>query len=181
MRIDKMQMRTGMIIAGLAVAYAGLLWWPAHRHIRSLEAQITENEQALGIARDRTDGLAKLANEVNKLRAEVAGSNKEIPDQGEMAAMLRELSVQIENENLTGQGINMLAAKAGHDYLTQPVELTFSGRSLDAFRFVNRLENMPRLVQVESVAMRQESGTQGQRVKASMRLNTFFYTPEAQP
>lgn len=181
MRIDHKQMRMSLIIVGLAVAYVGLLWWPVQNDIGALRAKIAKSEQELGIARDRTDGLAKLAEEVNRLRHEVAGSNKEVPAQSEMAAMLRELSVQIESENLTGQGINMLAAKAGEDYLTQPVELTFSGRSLDAFRFVNRLENMPRLVQVESVAMRQEPDSGGQRVKASLRLNTFFYTPEVHP
>ena len=144
MRIDRLQLRTGLLILGLVAGYSAALWWPTHRQIQTLHTRINVAEQELGIVRDRTDGLAKLAEEVQKLRAEVKSSNKEIPEQGEMASMLRELSVQIENDNLAGQGINMLAAEAGDDYLTLPVELTFSGLSLDAFRFVNRLERMPR-------------------------------------
>ena len=182
MRIDRLQLRTGLIILGLVAGFAAAGWWPAQRQKQTLRNRIDVAEQELGIARNRTDGLAKLAEEVQKLRDEVKSSNKEIPEQGEMASMLRELSVQIENENLTGQGINMLAAEAGADYLTLPVELTFSGQSLDAFRFVNRLERMPRLVQVESMTMRREPNSKGDRIKTSMRLNTFFcYVEERQP
>ena len=182
MRIDKIQLRTALVVVGLVIAYAGILWWPAHQDIKSLRASIKEAERELGIALDRTDDLARLTDEVQKLRDEVTSSNKEIPEQSEMASMLRELSVQIENENLAGQGINMLAAEAGTDYLTLPVELTFSGQSLDAFRFVNRLEKMPRLVQVESMTMRREAGSKNDRVKTSMRLNTFFcYVEESRP
>ncbi len=182
MRIDRTQIRTGLIILGLVVVYAAAVWFPSHRRIQTLRGRIASAEQELGIARDRTDGLTRLAEQVHKLRAEVKSSNKQIPEQGEMASMLRELSVQIENENLAGQGINMLAAQAGDDYLTLPVELTFSGKSLDAFRFVNRLEGMPRLVQVESMTMRHEPNSGGGRVKTSMRLNTFFcYTEDAKP
>ncbi len=182
MRMDKAQLRTVLIIMGVVLAYVGLVWYPAFAERNSLLEQIAEADEKLGVARDRSDGLAKLKQEVAKLRAEKESTNKEIPSKDEMAELLHEISVQIESENLTGQGINMLTEESGEDYDTQPLELTFSGNALDAFRLIHRLESMPRLVQIDSVTIRREHRSEGQNVNTSMRLNAYLsHTGEDKP
>jgi len=151
MRVDKSQMRFGLIVAGLVVAYAAGLWWPQANAIKKFNGQIAEAEQQLGMTKGRTDGLAELATEVDDLRRMVETNNKEIPEHAELATVLRDISLQIESTNLAGQGISTKPTIEKPDYVALPVDLTFSGSSVSVFRFIDRVESMRRLTQVEGM------------------------------
>lgn len=176
MRVSKSQLRfAGGLLAG-ATLFAAVGWWPMVRDIRQIESQIAQAETDLGLTRGRTDGLAQLAMRVEDLRAQSAMNNKEIPQSAEMAGVLRQLSVQIEHASLTGQGISTLESRQREEVIELPVELTFSGQSQLVFGFVERIENMPRLIHVDSLRIARDATQKGQ-VNASVKLRTFF-SPE---
>jgi len=177
MRVDKSQIRFGLIIAGLVAVYAGGLWWPQTRQIKSLNAKIAQAERDLGMTRGRTDGLSKLAAEVDELRRQIATNNKRIPRHAELATVLREISLQIETMNLTGQGISTRPTIEKPDYVALPVDLTFTGSSVAAMRFIDRMESMPRLTQVESFEIRKDPD-KPDRVQADVKLMTYFSQSE---
>jgi len=177
MRVDKSQLRFGLIIAGLVAAYAVGLWWPQARRINKLHADIAEAETQLGLTRGRTDGLSQLADQVDDLRRQVETNNKEIPRHAELATVLRDISLQIESMDLTGQGISTQPTIERTDYVALPVDLTFSGSSVSAFRFIDRIESMRRLTQVESMEVR-KMPDQPDQVQAMVKLKTYFSQSE---
>jgi Tfp pilus assembly protein PilO len=173
MRVSKQQMRLGVIVAGVLGLYFALAWWPIVRDMKNLRQDIVTAEESLGIARGRTDGLIKLAERVDELRARAAANNKVIPESSEMAAVLRRLSLEIEAAELTGQGMSTLDTEHRRDVIERPVELTLSGHSPAVFGFVERIEAMPQLIHVESVLI-QRAKEEPRKVDAAVRIRTFF-------
>jgi Tfp pilus assembly protein PilO len=161
-------------IAVLVVGGIGLgLIMPLWHNTKQTRLEIGQLERDLGIKRGRTDGLSALAMEVDGLRSRIAANNKVIPPRIELAEVLRELSVQIESENLVSQGISTEAAVDGTDYTALPLELTLSGRAPAIFRFVDRIESMPRMIQVNSLDIETDKPTD-QAVEAKVKLHTFY-------
>lgn len=177
MQLDKRQMRFGLVILGLVVVYVAGLWWPQQRQISATQNQIAEFEQQLGLTKGRTDGLSILAGEVDELRRMIATNNKEIPEHAELATVLREISLQIETMQLTGQGISTRPTVEKDDYVILPVDLTFRGGSTSVFRFINEIESMRRLTQVESIEVIKSIDTPGE-VQANVKLMTYFSQSE---
>ncbi len=159
-----------LLLVGL---FTGLVWWPAHSGIRQLRTDISEAEEKLGIARDRSDGLALLAGEVERLRERKNSTNKVIPMADEKAEVLRTLSVYVEDQNLTDRNMSTDPEQATENYLVMPVHIEFTGDSLAAFEFVHRLESMTKMVQVEELDMRMPDPTVPD-VRTSLKLNTYF-------
>ncbi len=173
MRASKSQVRLASIIAIAVAVYAALAWWPLMRDIQRTRQQIATGEKELGITRGRTDGLAQLAHRVDQLRARSAMNNKDIPASAEVAGVLRQLSLEIEAASLTGQGISTRESQKRDEVIELPVELSFAGPSTAVFGFVERIENMPRLIQVDSMQI-QRNADKGGTVDAAVRLRTFF-------
>jgi Tfp pilus assembly protein PilO len=177
MLVDREQLRATIVVVAIVLVFVVGLWAPLSNRAGELEAEILKLEGDLGVTRGRTDGLGELASEVDRLQAKVAETNKLIPQQGELAGLLRELSTQIETEALTDQNLATGSQQVSDEYATLPVELTFSGDSPAVFRFVRRVERMPRLVQVERLFIDRRDEAEGV-VSAEMDLKTFFYTTE---
>ncbi len=176
MPVERAELRLIAALLCVVAVFTVGLWLPNVSRAQELREEILKLEKDLGVSRDRSDDLARLAHDVDRLREKMASTNKVIPEQGELAGFLRELSVQIDQEQLTDQGLSTGSIREGDEYTTLPVELTFSGNSLAVFRFVNRVEEMPRLVQVDRLVV--EDGPEDGRVQVEMDLNTFFYTTE---
>jgi len=177
MQLDNRQLRFGLFIAGLVGVYVVGLWWPQQRSISARQSEIAEYEQQLGLTKGRTDGLTQLVGEVDDLRRLIATNNKEIPEHAELANVLREISLQIETMKLTGQGISTRPTVEMDDYVMLPVDLTFKGESTSVFRFIDRIESMRRLTQVESIEVLKSIDTPGE-VQANVKLNTYFSQSE---
>jgi Tfp pilus assembly protein PilO len=178
MPVRKSHLRLIAIVAGLVAAFGAGVWWPMSHQIKKHRARIAEAEAELGITRGRTDGLAQLARQVDRLRAQVAMNNKVIPNHAEMAGILRELSLHIEALELTGQGITTLEMQDRDEVIVLPVELTFRGESEAVFAFVRRVERMRRMVQIDSLEIVRRPG-ESRQVDALVRLRTFFSPDEA--
>lgn len=173
MRVNQAKLKFAGILAFAAACFFALLWWPMVSSIKQVQAEIVQAEADLGLTRGRTDGLTQLAQRVDDLRAQAALNNKEIPDSAEMAAVLRQLSLQIERADLAGQGISTFDSEKRDEVIEVPVELTFSGRSPLVFSFVEQIEDMPRLVQVDSLQIATDPQDPRQ-VNARVRVRTFF-------
>ena len=177
MSIDRAQVRFSLIVVGLVVAFAAGLWGPTYWQIRRIHRQIAQAESDLGIKRGRTDGLAMLAHEVEQLRREIAGTSKTIPAHADLAEVLRELSTQIEAEKLTSQGISTPAGVTADDHAEMPVQLSVRGPSTAVFALVRRVENLPRLIQFDSIRIQRDDKSPNQ-VQANMKLTTYYGTQE---
>ena len=178
MSIDRSQLRFTLNVIALIAVFVGGLWGPTFWQIRRIHQQIAKAESDLGIKRGRTDGLAILAHEVERLRRTIATNRKTIPVRSDLADVLRDLSTQIEAEKLTSKGISTPATVTAVDHTEMPVQLTVKGSSTAVFALVRRVENLPRLIQFDSLTVQRDEKSPGQ-VQASMKLTTYYGTQEA--
>ncbi len=174
---NRLHLKIGLIVFVVIVLGGVGLWLPAWLNIKDMHGQIAKAEEQLGIARGRTDGLAQLAREVEQLRSQVATNNRIIPAQAELANVLRQLSVQLDEHGLTGKGMSTGEARPVADCQGLPVSLTVTGRGQDVLKFVQSVESLPRMIQVESLAMGTGKDQDG-RVEADLELTTFFSSSE---
>lgn len=172
-------------IASLLVVGVGLgLILPLYAKTRDVRSEIAQLEHDLGIQRGRTDGLSALAMQVADLREQAARNNKTIPSQIELANLLRELDDQIEAERLTSRGISTEQAVEQEETTRLPLELTLYGPAPAIFRFIDRVESMPRMIQVDELEIERDFAAENRRrsdaeikpghVEARVRLNTFY-------
>lgn len=176
MRIERHQLQMAAVIAGSIALYAGVVWWPQKHHIAELQEQIAEAEDQLGVARGQTDALARLARDVDQLRRQVTQNHKTIPARADMGELIRQLSLQIDRAQLAGQNITTEPAEPADDAMALPVVLTFEGSGAAVFDLVDRIENMPRLMQVQSLRLHSEDPAAG-RVRGALHLRTYFQPP----
>lgn len=176
MRIDPTQKKIAAAVALLVALFVGLGWWPARRDIVALRKQIAETqEQILGTA-GKAEDLVRLDHEVKMIQREIASTSKVIPTQGELAELVRQLSATIQTAQLRDQSISTEPTVQGENYATLPIRVTFAGEAPNAFRFVNAVEAMPRLMQITSMEL--STGKDAQQVSAQFELNTYFYTTQ---
>jgi Tfp pilus assembly protein PilO len=177
-RIDVTQKRTMVGVAVIAALFGGLLWYPAQRDMTRISQQIALAQQELMGTQGKTVSLKELAVEVQRMDAELKSSKRVIPREGELADLLRDLNQQIAEARLGEQSVVTKPQIEGQGYLTMPVEVNFRGDSRSAFALMNRVESMPKLVQVTGLRMQTERGSN--RIEAQLELNSFFYANREQ-
>lgn len=176
MRIDPTQKK---IAAGMTLAVAlfvGLGWWPASRDIAALRKHIDQTQEEIVRTAGKTEDLMRLHEEVKSIRHEIESTSKVIPTQGELADLVRQISATIESAELADQSISTEPTVLGEDYATLPIRVTFKGPAPNAFRFINAVEAMPRLMQVTSMELAKDKNPD--LVAARLELNTYYYTPQ---
>ncbi|MBI1367440.1 MAG: type 4a pilus biogenesis protein PilO [Planctomycetes bacterium] len=160
----------------LIAAFVGLGWYPLRRDIQRLRAQIAQTQQSILGAEGKADDLTELDRTVKQIRQEIASTSKVIPEQGELANLIRELSTTMEASHLTDPSIATDATVLGANYATMPIRVSFKGKSADAFDFIRKIDHMSRLVQVTNLDFHGQNG-EG-LINAEMKLNTYFYTTQ---
>ncbi len=178
--IDKsMRWQIGVAAGALSLLIVLGLCMPMWMGINTLRSEIDAAEERLGIARGRTDGLARLAREVNRLREEVAATSRVIPSEPDLAAVLRQLSVESQQQQLQPDGMSTGDPVHSDDWFAVPVGVVLTGQSRDVFAFIDQVEQMPRMIQVDAYTMVAEPEHNG-RVEAALKLTTF-YAPDDLP
>ncbi len=174
MPINFAEWRRPLIVIAALVLLTVLAWWPVHQRTGALRGQIGQLEQDLALAENRAGRLTQLKGRVENLTVRLGGESRQVPPYRQLPEVLRELSLQIDNEQLTNQGMSTLNARHDRDYIALPVEMSFAGDGLSAFRFVNRLESMRQLVQIDTLSLKLHEGREQANVQASLRLNLYF-------
>lgn len=174
MRIDSSQ-KTLLAVLVLAIGTFVLLgWYPAHRDIKRLRAEIDTTVHQLSGSAEKTKGHPELHETVQRLKRELAATSKTIPHQGELAGLIREVSTRAEAQQLREQNLSTKPTVESAHYVTLPVEILCRGDALAAFGYVNQLEQMPQLVQLTGLYLSSDPDKSG-AVETRLTLNTFFY------
>ena len=179
MQLSKSQMRWAIAFVVVTLVMTGGLWWPAQMRISKLKTQIVSAEEELGIVRGRTDGLAQLALEVEKLRIRSSSNNKQIIQQSELSDLLREFSLQIEAAEMTGQGISTGQTEVEEEWVALPVDMTFEGNSVNVFALIQQIESLPWMLRIEGMKIDRHKDHPDQ-VDASVYLTTYFRPEEGE-
>lgn len=181
MRVDRRQAVIGGVLTALVLGFAGGVWWPMRQAIQADRRAIQTLETKLSMVDHRRQTMVDLAEEVRRLNAELRGRRRVIAPAGEMPAILRQISLQIERAALRSEGITTGETIDQKHVRALPVELFVGGSASSVLDFVESIESMPRLVQVDRLQIANGDEPRPSKeptVNAQMRLTAYLQAPE---
>ena len=174
MPIERDQLKTLAIIVSLGLVFAVVIWLPGHFARQKIQTRITSARHELGIMPDHKAGLSSWYTQVVNLRQTVNGAQKYVPEQDELADVLRGITQAmqdnpVESPELTTRDVTHFA-----NYSVIPVSLQFSAHFPDVFGVLDAIEQMPRLIRIERLDIASNPNDPGQRLSVKLELSTFF-------
>ncbi len=158
MRVDRSQVKPALILGVLLAAFGAAAVYPMLRRQHATNDRIAQSHTALGIDRASSQNINVVAVRVAKLEALARSSPREVPEDVELAALLSNLTAQIETLELRDAFISHGEAKRDARYMIHPIQLRFSSTFAGAYSFLRHVESMRRLVRFKRVLMTLERG-----------------------
>jgi Tfp pilus assembly protein PilO len=181
MRIDRDQIRVVLILAALVALFIFAAYRPSLATAQNVRADIQRQKAQLGIAQNESRDLVRLVKNVEELRASLSGAQQYIPNENELADLLRNLSQTLDAQQVTGKELQTKAVIRGADYNVMPVDLKFTGSSKAVTNFITALETMPRLIRIDKLEVTcernrpaKDTEKSSDHLKIHMELSTFF-------
>lgn len=174
MRIEKDQVRT-LSAAGIMLAiFAAAVLAPLHVQRANYQHRIDAAKRALGIDLVETKGLAKLNSDVASLRQVINGAQQYVPEQDEMADVMRGLSEALDSFGVTERQVQTQTTQHYQKYSVMPISLQYRASFPAVFGVLRRIEQMQRLIRVDELVVRQESNDDLEPLQIKLSLSTFI-------
>jgi Tfp pilus assembly protein PilO len=178
MRINRSQVRLALVIVGLSLAFIFALWLPQQGRERRLQARIEAAQQQRVAERDHAADLANLSRTVAQLRTTVAQAPRSVPPQGEMAALLRQLTAEAGQDRLGQQEVGTQQVIVGTDFCLMPLNLSMKGSFPAVFAYLDRIESLPRIMQINRLDVSGNAAKPADPVAVRIELSAFFLPAE---
>lgn len=182
MRVERDQIRTLLVLVGLTGLFAVAVWMPLQARHRELKSQIRSVEQQARAERRSTVGLTALGEQIVALRKTVNGQEKRIPEQADLASLLRQWSRELENRQVTDLEIQTQPVVHGADYSMAPITLKFRSSFGAVFGFLRYIESMPRVTRLSRLTLNADPANDDENaLVVHLELSTFYMPEGEQP
>lgn len=178
MQVERDQIKTLLILVGIVAAFVLGVWLPLNSKRKRVEASMAELQQTMQGDRTMAVGLAAMGAQINALQIAVDRSDKIVPNQNELASLLRDWSTELDAQQVEGQDIDPQEMYVGQDYTLIPIKLKFHGSFMAAFRFLRHVESMNRLIRFGSIQMNGNPDEAEEPLIVRVELSTFFMPDE---
>jgi len=176
-RIEKDQVRALLAGVGLFVLFGGGVLAPLRYQRAQHHARIAAAEHALGIDLKEASGLARLNAEVVELRRVVRGAQQYVPQDDELADVLRGLSEALTSHGIIEREMQTRPTLHHADYSTIPIELQFKGSYPSAHGVLRQIEQMHRLIRIDKLRVRGNQNDALAPLHVELTLSTFIARP----
>ncbi|MEM8783524.1 MAG: hypothetical protein AAGE65_11805 [Planctomycetota bacterium] len=169
---------TAGTIAGLAVLFVGLVWWPNHRAKVSHEGRAAEATQRLANIDASEAQRIQLEQTVRDLESGLETDEHYVPTSPQLSAMLRGLTESARASGVWEQELTADEFKRYADFSVIPASLRFESSFGSALGVLESIEKQRRLTAVRRTeidharASENDDGTS--RVSLEMELVSFF-------
>jgi len=174
----------GVFIA-LSLAAAGVFWnWYAQpaqasldqRHVQ-LAALRTDIDRGLATARR----LPEFRREIAALEAQLERLRTVLPEEQDVADLLRRVQAMATQSNLAIRGFTPRAVARKQMHMEWPIGLQLEGTYHDLGDFLERVSKFPRIINVGGIHVRSRDVATGPTVTAELTATTFVLieTPPA--
>lgn len=151
MPAERGQIRTLMILGALGLTFVLGLWLPFRAKRVQIEQTLSKLDADINAEQEDTAGLAAIGQKIVSLSHAVARFDKTVPREPELASLLRELTGELEKQNVTSLDIVPGTVVEGDAYCLIPIALTFEGSFHALFGLLGHIESMDRLVQINTI------------------------------
>jgi len=142
------------------------------------QQRIDRYEGELGITPEASARLAKVYEEVVALRAEVNGAQKRVPEADEIAEVIRGVTKAME---LHAANQPVLTTGPTEHFATHsliPIQIKFEADFMNAYRVLESLRSLPRLIRIERMELSREDNDLGEPIPVELDIAAFFSRPE---
>lgn len=162
----------------LSLAGAGVFWnsyaRPAQESIDAKQAQLAmlraEIDRGLATARR----LPEFRQEVTRLEAQLDRLRAVLPEERDVADLLRRVQAMATQSNLTIRGFTPRAVATRQLHAEWPIGLQLEGTYHDLGMFLERVSKFPRIINVNGIRIRARDGAQaGPTITAECTAMTF--------
>jgi type IV pilus assembly protein PilO len=172
------------IVAALGLVGVGMFWnlyaQPAQERIdaRRTELQSLQAEVARGEAIARR--LPQFRSEVGVLEAQLERLRAVLPEEKDVADLLRRIQAMATQSNLTIRGFTPQAVANKQMYAEWPIGLQLEGTYHNLGGFLERISKFPRIINVTAINIRtNDRRSEATTIEAECTATTFVMTEPA--
>ena len=142
---------------GLSLAGAGIFWY---FHASPMEESLAERRSELQMLRGEIDRGLATARRLPEFRAELAdlelqleGRRRELPEERDVADLLRSVQASATESNLTILGFTPQSVATEELHAEWPIGLQLAGTYHDLGVFLDRISKFPRIINVSDITI----------------------------
>ena len=142
---------------GLSLAATGVFWYV---YASPTEASLAARRSELGVLRGEIDRANATARRLPESRAELAslevqleGRRRELPEERDVADILRSVQASATESNLTILGFTPQAVTTQELHAEWPIGLQLTGTYHDLGVFLDRISKFPRIINVSDITI----------------------------
>ena len=144
-----------ILVLVVIIEAAALVWFlylPKHKELAGLKAELTKLQSEIDEKTRIANNLPRLQKEFEQLNIELAQALTELPNSKEIPSLLTSITTVGKNA-----GLDFLVFKPKGEvpkdfYAEVPVDITVSGSYFSVANFFAAVANLPRIVNISSVA-----------------------------
>ena len=170
MKINSEQNITLAVTAAVVGLFIVAVYFPQRNAIKQLDVQIEEQNVLLLQAKEEHQKLVHLDKRVNILRESMASFYNRLAGYGEIPSFIKQIIGQLESAKLTFKEMMPQSPVSTEKYSKIPIILSFQGSFWQICSFLDGLENMDRLVQIEKLELKSDA-SESPMLNATMILN----------
>lgn len=156
---------------------------PQLKSIDHIEGQEAVFSAAAGRDNNGADELAQLVSQLDDIRANVQHKIKSIPTHANVAALIRDLTVQLDQHGIIEHEMTTGVADEIEAMFSIPVTINLTGNFLGIYASIDWLEAMPRLVRILRLKLENPGRSAREQLTASANvihaelLINVYYNP----
>ncbi|MCL4683273.1 type 4a pilus biogenesis protein PilO [Myxococcota bacterium] len=156
--------------------YGYVFYQPARQELAAVEQQERDLQRKVSEVRAIVSNLAAFEEELVDLEKKLATALRQLPDSKELPVLLTDISSLGKDSGLEFKLFKPKSEQAKDFYAEVPIEVEFSGAYHDIARFFDKVSGLPRIVNVNRLAMKPVKADMGLTVlNVRGELTTFRF------
>jgi type IV pilus assembly protein PilO len=169
----------------LSLAAAGVFWnWyarPAQVSIDERRAQLSTIRTEIQRGRATAARLPAFRSEVGELEAQLERLRAVLPEEQDVADLLRRVQGMATQSNLTIRGFTPRVVAKKQMHMEWPIGLELEGSYHDLGDFLERISKFPRIINVGDIHVQARQAATGPTVTAELTATTFVLVDTPAP
>jgi type IV pilus assembly protein PilO len=169
----------------LSLAGAGIFWnWyaqPAQASINERRAQLATIRTEIQRGRTTAARLPEFRREVAELEAQLERLRAVLPEEQDVADLLRRVQGMATQSNLTIRGFTPRAVAKKQMHMEWPIGLELEGSYHDLGDFLERISKFPRIINIGDIHVEARPAATGPTVTAELTATTFVLVDAPAP
>lgn len=171
-----------LVIGGLAAAaifaFWQQVWSPNQVEMSEIDSQIRQMESEIQRVQAVAQRLPDLEEEMQRLQEQLDLLRHILPEEREEDELLRQVQAAAADANLNVGRFTPRPPVSHEVYAEYPLELQLSGSYHDLAGFFDRVSKFARIINVNEVTMRSNTGSGEDTLEATCQAVTFIFLDE---